>query len=81
MLRFDHPPPPVKSSALITVWGGAGICIFEASFGGTAPGGGSVQPNVLQFHSGFSDYSGPLIIRATNGNLTGYSFLQALAAP
>ena len=53
----------------------------EASFGGTAPGGGSVQPNVLQFHSGFSDYSGPLIIRATNGSLTGYSFLQALAAP
>ena len=53
----------------------------EASFGGTAPGGGSVQPNVLQFHSGFSNYSGTLIIRATRGSLTGYSFLQALAAP
>ncbi len=52
-----------------------------ASFGGVSAGGQPVQPNVLQFHAGFSTYSGQLIIQATNGTSTGFSFLSALAAP
>ncbi len=52
-----------------------------ASFGGVSAGGQPIQPNVLQFHAGFSTYSGLLIIRAVNSTSTGFAFLSALAAP
>lgn len=49
------------------------------SFGGVDAGGQPVQPNVMKFQPDFNTYSGTLVVRAENGNDSGYSFLQVLA--